>query len=79
MRVSDGVGLTSIRSSSLCDNIATAVLRVDGRSWVHDPVAFMNHTKTIDSIFYRLAEGTSEASYKSIWLPAHINAQVRSL
>lgn len=77
LRVYDGVGLASIRASNLSSNVATAVLRMDGRSWVHDAIAFMNATQAIDAGFFRLAEDTSEESYRRILLPAMEKQQVR--
>jgi hypothetical protein len=61
----------------LNNNTATAVVRVDGRSWVHDAEAFMKATQATDSDFYRQAEGTTEESYKNIWLPTLRRQQVR--
>lgn len=76
LRISDGVSLASIRSGTISSNIATAVLRLDGRSWVHDPIVFMNATQAIDAGFFRLAEDTSEESYRRILLPALEQQQV---
>ena len=42
MRVTDGMGLTSLRSSTLNDNVVASVVRFEGRTWVQDAATFNN-------------------------------------
>lgn len=63
LRVSDGLSLSSIRSSSLSSNIATAVLRLEGHTWVHDAHVFMTATQAIDSDLYKQVEDTSKEAF----------------
>eukprot|EP00775_Hariotina_reticulata_P003871 gene3871-4126_t len=64
IRVTDGLGLASLRSTVLSNNTATAVLRFEGRTWVLNTYDFFNGTLGLDANLYRLAEDTSEDAFK---------------
>lgn len=77
MHISDGLSLASMRSSTINNNIATAVVRLEGRTWVLDAAAFLRSTEALDADLYRLVEDTSEESFKVYQLPRYHNQQVR--
>jgi hypothetical protein len=79
LRCTDGMSLTSIRSSHLSDNIATAVVRLEGRAWVQHLQDFMDATRSLDiDLFTNSVENTSPATYFAYYLPKHKKAQVLS-
>lgn len=63
VRITDGLALTSFRSSSFSSNTATALLRFEGRTWVLNTTAFFTATQFLDVLYYTEYEGSSQAAY----------------
>lgn len=78
MRVTEGLGPTSLRDSSFVNNTATAVLRFEGRTWVLKTDTFFAGIQFLDVLFYTQFQGASEAAYKFAELQ-HAQQQVRVL
>lgn len=76
MRVSEGMGPTSMRSSTFANNTATAVLRFEGRTWVFKTDVFFAGIQFLDVLFYTQFQGASQAAYKFAELQ-HAQQQVR--
>lgn len=76
MRVTDGLGPTSLRSSSFANNTATAVLRFEGRTWVLNTQTFFEGIQFLDVLFYTQFQGASKAAYNFAELQ-HAQQQVR--
>lgn len=76
MRVTEGLGPTSLRSSSFVNNTATAVLRFEGRTWVLKTDTFFAGIQFLDVLFYTQFQGASQAAYKFAELQ-HAQQQVR--
>lgn len=64
LRVTDGLGPTSLRNSMLVNNTATAVLRFEGRTWVLKTDTFFAGIQFLDVLFYTQFQGASQAAYK---------------
>jgi hypothetical protein len=63
IRVTDGFSLTSLRSSTFDGNIATALLRFEGRTWVLDTKQFFHASQYLDVLYYTKYEGSSRGAY----------------
>jgi hypothetical protein len=63
MRVTEGLGPTSLRDSSFVNNTATAVLRFEGRTWVLKTDTFFAGIQFLDVLFYTQFQGASKAAY----------------
>jgi hypothetical protein len=63
MRVTEGLGPTSLRSSSFVNNTATAVLRFEGRTWVLRTEQFFAGIQYLDVLFFTQFQGASQAAY----------------
>jgi hypothetical protein len=75
MRVTEGLGPTSLRSSSFVNNTATAVLRFEGRTWVLKTDTFFAGIQFLDVLFYTQFQGASQEAYKFAELQ-HVQQQV---
>lgn len=64
MRVTEGLGPTSMRDSQFVNNTATAVLRFEGRTWVLKTDTFFAGIQFLDVLFYTQFQGASQAAYK---------------
>jgi len=64
MRVTEGLGPTSLRNSHFVNNTATAVLRFEGRTWVLNTETFFAGIQFLDVLFYTQFQGASQAAYK---------------
>lgn len=48
--MTDGMGLTSLRNSTLSNNTVTSVLRFEGRTWVRDAIMWGNITNSLAGV-----------------------------
>lgn len=62
--MTEGLGPTTVRSSTIDNNTATAVLRFEGRTWVLNTAVFFPAIQFLDVLFYTQFQGASQAAYK---------------
>lgn len=64
LRISNGIGLTSIQYSNMTRNSVTALVRFEGRGWVKDVERFARSTQYMDQGLFSRYQGKTKASFQ---------------